>query len=282
MSNDKGDPKQGCEWLKSRVGTQLETLDALEVAPTSAVAADNAYLHPIYRTFQQAVVECLFTALDHLRFLAWSLENRDEPFPYAQFTVVRTAITAASTASWMLNGINAVERRARALEFYLKDFKSNASWMDTVKDQPPLQNASAAVLAKFASDRATLETRQDLVVQMANSLLNPQRPFTRRTFDRTSDTEMAKIAGAATPGLGSGGFDPAITLLNTWQTMSCYAHARPWATLPGKHTSGEVDPVSGMQKVTQKGDPHALLDAAFRALFVVEQAVGMVVSLSIA
>jgi hypothetical protein len=125
-----------------------------------------------------------------------------------------------------------------------------------------------------------LDARQDLIVQMANSLLNPPTPLTRRSFDSTTDTKMVTIAGGQTPGLGSGGFDPAITLLNTWQSMSCYAHARPWATLPGKHTQGTKDPVTGMQKVTQKGDPHALLDASFRALLVVERAVGILVGLS--
>lgn len=206
------------------------------------------------------------------------------PFPYAQFTVVRTAITAAATASWMVHGSDAEERRARALEFYFNDFKSNALWMDTVNNQPMLQNASAAVLGKIASERAMLDTRRDLIVQMANALHDRQIPFTRRTFGQntTSDTEMVRIAGAATPGLGRNGFDAAITLLNTWQAMSCYAHARTWATLPGKHASGETDPVTGMQKVTQKGDPHALLDAAFRPVLVVEQAVGQLVALSVA
>lgn len=285
MTKDAETPvEQGYQWLKDRVGAQSEVVLALEVAPASEIASDDQFLRPIYRTFQQAVIECLLTALDHLRFLAWSLENRDEPFPYAQFTVIRTAITAAATASWMLHGSDAAERRARALEFYFNDFKSNASWMDTVKDQPPLQNASAAVLAQFASERAMLDTRRDLIVQMANALHNRQTPFTRRTFGQstTSDTEMVRLAGAATPGLGRNGFDPAVTLLNTWQSMSSYAHARPWATLPGKHASGAADPVTGLQKVTQKGDPHALLDAAFRAVLVVEQAVGRLVGLSVA
>ena len=72
---------------------------------------------------------------------------------------------------------------------------------------------------------------------------------------------MVTIAGGATPSLGRDGYDPAVTLLNTWQTMSGYAHARPGSAVKGNHIAGEVDPVTGMQKVTQKGDPHALLDA---------------------
>jgi hypothetical protein len=281
MANgDEPTAQHGYEWLKDRVGAALETVLGLEVAATSEIAADDRYLHPIYRTFQQAVVECLLTALDHLRFLAWRLQNRDEPFPYAQFTLIRTAITAASTALWMLSGSTRDERRIRALEFYLKDFKSYASWIDTVKAGPQHQNLPAADQVKVDAERVELDARQDLIVQMANALLNPPTPISSGSFaNRTSDTKMVTIAGGATPSLGVGGFDPAITLLNTWQTMSGYAHARPWSALRGRHVEGS-DPVTGMVRVTQKGDPHALLDAAFRGLQVIEQAVGRLVALS--
>lgn len=73
--------QEGYEWLESRVGAALQTVLGLTVADTSEIAADNQYLHPIYRTFQQGVVECLLTALDHLRFVAWSLRERMSHFP---------------------------------------------------------------------------------------------------------------------------------------------------------------------------------------------------------
>jgi hypothetical protein len=123
--------------------------------------------------------------------------------------------------------------------------------------------------------------RQDLIVDMANALLNPQPALTRRTLARTSDTEIVRLAGAATAALGPDGYDPAVTLLNTWQTMSGYAHARPWSALRGKQW-GEINPDTGMQAVTQKGDPDALLDAAFRALSTVEEAIRKLVALSTA
>jgi hypothetical protein len=247
--------QDGYEWMDNRVGAALATVLGLEVAATSEIAADDPYLHPIYRTFHQDVVQCLLTALDHLRFLVWSLQNRDEPFPYAQFTLIRTAITAASTALWPLNGNTRDERRIRALEFSLKDIRSYAAWVDTVRAFPQNQNLSAVDQARADAEAVEMDRRQDWIVQQANSLLNPTTPITRRSFaNRTSDTEMVKIAGSTIPAGTTGGYDPAITLLNTRQSLSGYAHARPWSALPGREVTG-TDPITGRWTVTQKGDP---------------------------
>jgi hypothetical protein len=270
----------GYGWLQTRVGAALTRVTELDIAPTSAMAADDLYLHPIFRTFQQAVRECLLSALDHLRFVGWSLQQRNEPFPYAQFTVVRTAITAASTALWMLSGSDADERRIRALEFYLRDYKSDVDWINTVKRQPQYQTASVEEQQEVDARLVEWESRQGLIVEMANELLNPPTRLTRRTLvQRTSDTEMVKTAGAATPALGKEGYDPAVTLLNTWQNLSGYAHARPWSAERGRQF-GEIDPDTGLQHIRQKGDPDQLLDAAFRALEAAEEAIRRLIALS--
>ena len=278
MANGDGPTvHDGYEWLNDRVRNALDTVLGLEVAPTSEIAADDPYLHPIGRTFHQDVVQCLLSALDHLRFLVWSLKNRDEPFPYAQFSLIRTAITAGSTALWLLSGDTRDERRIRALEFSLKDIRSETAWVTTVRAFPQNQNPSAEDLARLEE----MERRQDWIVEQANALLNPTPPFTRRTFaKRTSDTAMVKTAGLAISGGAPGDFDPAITLLNTWQAMSGYAHARPWAALPGREITG-TDPTTGRWKVTQKGDPNRLLDAAFRGLPAIEAAVMRLVGMSV-
>jgi hypothetical protein len=274
-------PHVGYEWLDDRVGNAMKTLRGSTIADTSQIAADDQYLRPIYRTFQQGVFQCLLTALDHLRFLSWSLQNRDEPYPFAQFTLIRTAITAASTALWMLSGNSVDERRIRALEFNLKDIRSYMAWVDTVKAFSQNQNLSADEQARVDAERAEMDRRQDWIVGQANLLLdNPAKPMTRKSFvNRTLDTEVVKTAGGAISPSVTGGFDPAITLLNTWQTMSGYAHARPWAALPGRQL-GEIDAATGMQAVTQVGHPDQLLDAAFRGLHAIEEAVRRLVALA--
>ncbi|OSC22093.1 hypothetical protein B8W69_26945 [Mycobacterium vulneris] len=279
MSNgDEPTVEDGYGWLENRVRLALERVLELEVAATSEIAADDAYLHPIYRTFHQDVVQCLLTALDHLRFLSWSLRNREEPFPYAQFSLIRTAITAGATALWLLSGSTRDERRVRALEFSFRDIRSEVAWVDTVRTFPQNQDLHGEGHQEWADE---MGRRQDWIVEQANTLLNPTKPFTRRTFAQhcTTDTDMVKLAGTVIPAGATGSYNPAITLLNTWQSMSGFAHARPWAALPGREITG-TDPGTGRWKVIQKGDQNRLLDAAFRGLPAVEEAVRRLVALS--
>lgn len=279
-TNGTGSPsvQDGYAQLKSRAAAALTRLQAITVSDTAPIVADDLYFHPIYRTFQQGVVQCLLSALDHLRFLAWSLENRDTPFPYAQATLIRTAITGAATALWMASGSSDAERRLRALEFNFNDLKSNRGWNNTLAADPKNQPFPPAEQAAFDSQAVEIERRLDWIVQEATMLLARPTPFTRTTYTNqlTSDTEMVRLAGAFVSALGTGGFDPGCVLSNTWQLLSGYAHARPWATLQGsKHIVKEAtpDPKTGTITVAVEGDPHSLLDFAFRALILTEVAV---------
>lgn len=104
--NANGGPtiEEGYAWLNDHTGNALTRLLAIKARDTSVIIADDLYFRPIYTTFKQGVVQCLLSAVDHLRFLAWSLENREHPYPYAQATLIRTVITGASTALWMASG----------------------------------------------------------------------------------------------------------------------------------------------------------------------------------
>jgi hypothetical protein len=275
--SDSGSPtvEDGYGWLKTRASNALARLQAIEVSDTSVIIADDLYFHPIYRTFQQGVVQCLLSALDHLRFLAWSLENRDMPYPYAQATLIRIAITAASTALWMASGSTAAERRLRALEFNYKDLKSNLGWLNTLAADPKNQPFPAAEQAVFDSQRAEIEKRLDWIVQEATTLTARATPFTRNTYagQAATDTKIVEIAGASATALASGGWDPGCVLSNTWQLLSGYAHARPWASLQGsKHVVKDPTPhpKTGTITVVAQGDPDRLLDFAFRAVIVAE------------
>lgn len=270
--------QDGYESLNTRAANAINRLTSIKAADTSALTADDLYLRPIDRTFRQGIDQCLLSALDHLRFLAWSLMNREHPYPYAQATLIRTAITGASTALWMMTAPTVGERRLRALQFNFSDLRSNLAWMDTVASEPHHQQRSASEWAQFNAVRAARETRLDRMVQEANTLTNPQTPYTRRTFKNsiTTDSEMVKAAGAHVPSLATGGWDPALVLVNTWQVLSGYAHARPWASSLGSTivvTDATPNPLTGTISVTARGNPDALLDSAFRALITTEAAI---------
>jgi hypothetical protein len=227
--------KTGYEWLNDRAARAIEKLNAIEIAERAPILADDMFFHPIYRTLSQDVVQCLLSALDHLRFLVWSLRSRDKPFPYSQATLIRTAITGGSTALWMVSGTSPVQRRCRAMEFMFNDLKSRLSWMHTTAAEPINQQRPSDELADFERLRVELRRRQDWIVQQANTILSPGRPFTRKSYDQrtTSDTDVvhtlthrwqpthfssvicttAEVSNTISPlrSIGAAGFQPAGT-----------------------------------------------------------------------
>jgi hypothetical protein len=122
-------------------------------------------------------------------------------------------------------------------------------------------------------------------VQQANAFLVPVNLYTCRTYGQriTSDSDMVRSAGAITPALGTGGWNSELVLLNSWQVLSGYAHARPWALPLGSTlavTDSEPNPTTGAIKVTAEGNSDRLLDTAFRAILVIENGVGWLNALS--
>jgi hypothetical protein len=225
------------------------------------------------------------SALDHLRFLVWSLKSRDEPYPYAQATLIRTAITGAATALFVVSGNTPLERRCRAMEVMFKDLKSQLSWMTTAAAEPMNQQRPPTEWAAFETQRTEVQRRQDWIVQQANTLLLPDTPFTRRSYGQktTSDSDMVRAAGAMTPALGTGGWNSELVLLNSWEVLSGYAHARPWSSPLGSNLvvrDPEPDPTTGAITVSAEGNPDRLLDFAFRAVLVVENGVGWLNAIS--
>lgn len=269
----------GYQILSERAAEAITRLTAISVTGDAVILSDDQFFHPIYRTLSQDVAQCVASALDHLRFLAWSLQSRERPFPYAQATLIRTATTGASTALWMVSGSTPLERRSRAMEFMFNDLKSQLSWMNTTATEPMNQQRPAAEIAEFDVLRQETERRIDWVVQQANMLLSPSRPYTRRTYGQstTTDTDMVRSAGVIATALGAGGWDSGTVLLNSWQVLSGYAHARPWAlSLGGNLTIVDPEPnqANGTIRISPAGKPDQLLDFAFRAVIVAETAVG--------
>jgi hypothetical protein len=74
-----------------------------------------------------------------------------------------------------------------------------------------------------------------------------------------------------------------IVLLNSWQVLSGYAHARPWSSSLGNNIvvrDPEPNPTTGTVTVSAEGDPDRLLDFAFRAILVIENAIGWLNAIS--
>lgn len=252
---------------------------SIEATDTAPVHADDAFFHPIKRNFRQDVVQCLYSAIDHLRFLAWSLKTHEAPFPYAQASLIRAAINGASTALSMVSGTTE-ERRARALEFKYNDLKSHQKWLNLIASEPVNQARPGDEMAKVAGMQAALDQRLAWILQEATTLLAPTASFTNRKYSEQLATEssIVQYAGSRVTVLDAGeGWDTGQLLLQTWQLLSGYSHARPWASAYGsKHVIVDdiPDGKTGTIQVAVEGNPDRLLDYAFRALRVSEAAIG--------
>ncbi|AQA04255.1 hypothetical protein BVC93_19520 [Mycobacterium sp. MS1601] len=269
----------GIGWLEDQTIAALKRLQSIKATDTAPVRGDDAFFHPIKRNFQQDVVQCLYSAIDSLRFLAWSMKTHDAPFPYAQASLIRTAINGGSTALWMVSG-STEERRARALEFKYNDLRSHRKWLNLLAAEPVNQARPSDEMAKVAGMQATFDQRIDWILQEATTLLAPPAPFSNKKYTEQLATEssIVQFAGSLVTGLDAGeGWNTGQLLLQTWQLLSGYSHARPWASAYGsKHVIVDDVPDSktGTIQVTVEGNPDRLLDYAFRALRVVEAAIG--------
>jgi hypothetical protein len=161
-----------------------------------------------------------------------------------------------------------------------RDRRSYLAYIDTVRRQPqPLSDDD-----RSASDAeiAALREWQQWIITQANAVCSATTPITPRDFwRRTSDTRIVETAGGALgPDALGDGWDPALSLLSTWRRLSGYAHATPWSSVSHRVIHGGPDPVTGQVTVSQTGDPEILLDAAFRAVIVVENAISRYDALS--
>jgi hypothetical protein len=107
--------------------------------------------------------------------------------------------------------------------------------MNTLASDPFTVKEMGEQIERFDEQRVEIDRRLDWIISEATTLLTPDEPFTRKTYKATltNDSDMVRLAGASVLAIGSGGWDPSIVLTHTWQLLSGYAHARPWASLPG-------------------------------------------------
>lgn len=268
----------GYRLIGERVRGSLVQLASISVSEDSAVAKDDEFLRPICHTYQEGSVQAIHSALDHLILLADSLNSRPEPHPFAQSTLIRTAITAASIAVW-LSSDDQTERRCRTLEFFFRDNRFHLGYLKTVLRQPQVPEHDRAVLEALI---AALRSRQHWIIAQAKQVCSADPPVRAKDFHkRTSDTCIVELAGGALgPEVLGDGWDPAVSLLATWQNLSGYAHASPWSSMLNRRVLSEPDRATGQVTVSPTGNAETLLDAAFRAVIVAEKAISQYETLS--
>jgi hypothetical protein len=246
--------EEGYENLSNRVASDLKILQAVTVEPGSPVRTEDAFLAPLYRTFELCTKQPLGSALDHLQLVAETLNAKGRPHAFAEATLIRTAITAASYSLWMLEGDD-TERRYRALQFNFKDCDGFTGFVWTQSQDPEVTEDYIAGAPGVIDD---LGQRREWIVNQANMLTETSQSV-RQFRDRLpSDTAIVERTGTR--------------MLSGWRLLSGYAHGLPWATLGNQVPQGEPHPETRIVTVSQVGNPEQLLNAAFYTIEVIERA----------
>jgi hypothetical protein len=256
------------EQLTDEVYKYLDRLWKFEVENDSEMAADDQYLEPVKRTSQEYVWQLLGSAIDHLRLVGESGQRQQESNPFAFCTLIRTAITTASTALWILGADDRATRRNRILQVVAADYASYIRFRDTVKQGMSTPEEAAA----FDREGDILDERTGWIIAEYVAPTAKRRTTLRQVEGEVSDTAMVKSAGALLDASQfAGDIDQGVELDAAWQLLSGYAHGRPWAYQAAKTTSGPESP-DGTAPTTISGQDWQILGCAALALALIRLA----------
>lgn len=252
--------------LRQHVFQSTRNLEAIKTETGSPVWLENTFLAEIRVVYSLLAKQPLGYALDHLNLVVESLQGRDEPHPYAEATLIRTAITASSWSLWLLTA----ERRLRALQFCFKDIDGFIGFMGSQRLDPLL-----TVEQRERCDEVIegMKGRQHWVIDQVDGRATTTKYHTREKFrgKLPKDTAVVQAAAWALPEPTTA-FDARQRLVEAWRFMSGYAHGLPWASAGDRVPVGEPDPETGQIPVQIRGNPDNLLTGAFCAWAVIDAA----------
>lgn len=131
----------------------MAELQGFEVATGSQFDIDNRYLAQYGSSFQIHVVHRLLSALDHLQLCFYSLGHLPHPLPFSQLSLVRSALTGASTSLWVIAPSELERRRIRGLTLTVYDLEQYINFANaSVRDDTDLRSPERASELKTFQD----------------------------------------------------------------------------------------------------------------------------------
>lgn len=251
-----------------RVRAGLVRLDTVPTsgADTSPIEDDNKYLRGVLidRRLQAYLTTLLHSALDNLGLVAEALNKIGPQHLYAEKSLIRTSLTAAAWALWMLGEDDSGKRLPRILRFVFKDFDGITSYLKS--DTTPLSPSMSGTVS-------LLEGLLQSIVDHANNLESMTRTVKTYRHSRAQASDIAVVKYSAA-------FCSLPELTPTWVVMSGYAHSLPWAYLISAIETPAVIARYGMAIPIHTPNPRLLLMASDLALTVAEVAIGRFETLS--
>jgi hypothetical protein len=156
-------------------------------------------------------------ARDHLQAVRVHIEA-DEYFPFAQQTLLRTAILAAAQAVWVLAPDDRQERLRRARTFVHEDLKQHLTFLRDLQAASPTPHANTDAAERHATQRRAELADLRAVAGQESLRLNATDVIRQAVLATWGSQEMATEARVE------------------WRRGSGAAHGLPWSVLGRQET----------------------------------------------
>jgi hypothetical protein len=227
--------------LRTRVQRELKETQDIWPSDGSVLAADNDYLARFGASFQELVINRLFSTFDHLQLAAWTLETMGGPLIFSQFSLLRSALAGAATAHWIVSG-DEITRRMRALRLAFYDLNQEASFARLHVANPAMQQ----------SDRSeSLHKARELIDSVPGRLNGIYQEYCRllattgktkmpifEGFGNINEIEIIAVASRMMHERGQ--YSHATEVELQYRLMSGFVHNCAWATRTGAKMKTEI------------------------------------------
>jgi hypothetical protein len=150
-----------------------------------------------------------------------------------------------------------------ALRLIYKDCVEFGKYLEAGAREPKFEQSRN----QFLETAEKMRTRSQAAFDAAHEL-QPDLHF--KAFTTINDTDVVIAAGKALDPNGFDDWDPAVSLERQWRMLSGYVHSYPWATRPDWEELERTAEGTARYQIT--GDPERILDSAFIAANVAQQA----------
>lgn len=262
----------GC--LRGRVLEELAGSQRIWPADGSALQGDDSYLSPFGTSLLAMIVNRLCSSLDQLQLITWSVEKTGTAMIFAHFTLLRSALTGAATAHWLVSG-SEVERRLRALRLVFYDLKQELAFGRGYVDTPALGQPEAAAALRQANELVASAPKRLRAIhtEYCQLMLDDDAtctPPTFKEFDRMAFRETEIVTAASEKMHQEGVHSHAFEVLHQYRLTSGFVHNLDWATRTGSRV--KTTPGEDRARREVRGSADNIYNGAMSALLIVRSA----------